>query len=119
MPQTAQQMSPWQSCTCPALQAGAGTLLMFAVMALLGTCKCKLAFLLQGYKALLSSPWYLNLGELASEDWATYYQVEPLGFDGTREQHQRVMGGEVCPVCLGSAATDSSDVACRRGWAVG
>ncbi|KAK9799837.1 hypothetical protein WJX73_007713 [Symbiochloris irregularis] len=50
----------------------------------------------QGYKTLLSSPWYLNLGEMASEDWATFYQVEPLGFEGTREQHSQVMGGEAC-----------------------
>ncbi len=42
---------------------------------------------LQGYRALLSSPWYLNLGSYAGEDWVTYYQVEPLqGFEAAPEQ---------------------------------
>lgn len=54
-----------------------------------------MSLLWQGYRTLLSSPWYLNLGEMASEDWVTYYGVDPLGFPGSREQHQLVMGGEV------------------------
>ena len=40
----------------------------------------------QGYRALLSSPWYLNLGSFAGEDWKRYYQVEPHSFDGSSEQ---------------------------------
>ena len=54
---------------------------------------------LQGHKTLLSSPWYLNLGGFASNDWAKYYAVEPLAFDATEEQKQLVIGGEVC-FCL-------------------
>jgi len=50
---------------------------------------------LQGYKALLSSPWYLNLGAYADEAWATYYKVEPLEFNAPPEQMQLVIGGEV------------------------
>ena len=51
----------------------------------------------QGYKALLSSPWYLNLGQYADEAWASYYTVEPLDFNGTPEQSRLVIGGEVRP----------------------
>ena len=50
---------------------------------------------LQGYKALLSSPWYLNLGAYADEAWATYYKVEPLDFIAPPEQTRLVIGGEV------------------------
>ena len=34
----------------------------------------------QGYRALLSSPWYLNLGVFDGSDWLTYYNVEPLAW---------------------------------------
>ncbi|DBA89255.1 TPA: hypothetical protein ACH3X1_016396 [Trebouxia sp. C0004] len=34
----------------------------------------------QGFRALLSSPWYINLGGYAGDDWAQYYAVEPLSF---------------------------------------
>ena len=50
---------------------------------------------LQGYKALLSSPWYLNLGSIGVEDWRDYYAVEPLDFGGDATQQALVMGGEV------------------------
>ena len=49
----------------------------------------------QGYRTLLSSPWYLNLGGFASNDWAKYYAVEPLNFEGTADQKKLVIGGEV------------------------
>ena len=35
---------------------------------------------LQGFRSLLSSPWYLNLGQNGAENWATYHAVEPLAF---------------------------------------
>lgn len=50
---------------------------------------------MKGYRTLLSSPWYLNLGGFASSDWTKYYSVEPQSFNGTHEQHQLVIGGEV------------------------
>ena len=34
----------------------------------------------QGFRTLLSSPWYINLGQYAGDDWAQYYEVEPLAF---------------------------------------
>ena len=49
----------------------------------------------QGYRALLSSPWYLNLGPYAGEAWIDYYNVEPLEFDATPAQASLVIGGEV------------------------
>lgn len=36
--------------------------------------------MLQGFRTVLSSPWYINLGEYAGDDWAQYYAVEPLSF---------------------------------------
>lgn len=67
-----------------------------------GKIRCQgcqlLAVPLQGYKALLSSPWYLNLGQYAEEAWAGYYEVEPLGFNATPEQSALVIGGEVSTV---------------------
>lgn len=52
---------------------------------------------MQGYRALLSSPWYLNLGPYAGEAWIDYYKVEPLEFDATPAQASLVIGGEVSP----------------------
>lgn len=52
---------------------------------------------MQGYRALLSSPWYLNLGPYAGEAWIDYYTVEPLEFDATPAQASLVIGGEVSP----------------------
>ena len=49
----------------------------------------------QGYRTLLSSPWYLNLGSFATPDWEAYYQVEPTAFGGSLQQQQLVIGGEV------------------------
>ena len=40
-------------------------------------------YVLQGFRTLLSSPWYLNLGQYAGDDWAQYYAVEPLAFEVT------------------------------------
>ncbi len=36
--------------------------------------------MLQGFRTLLSSPWYINLGGYAGDDWVQYYAVEPLSF---------------------------------------
>ena len=56
---------------------------------------------MQGYQALLSSPWYLNLGSIGVEDWREYYAVEPQDFGGSAEQQALVLGGEVSTlVCL-------------------
>lgn len=51
----------------------------------------------QGYRTILSSPWYLNLGGFANNDWTKYYSVEPQAFEGSQEQHDLVIGGEVIP----------------------
>jgi hypothetical protein len=48
-----------------------------------------------GLRAILSTPWYLNYISYG-EDWPTYYQVEPLSFNGNAAQNSLVMGGEAC-----------------------
>lgn len=40
----------------------------------------------KGYDAILSSPWYLNLGTYGGQDWKRYYSVDPTDFSGTPEQ---------------------------------
>lgn len=48
----------------------------------------------QGFRALLSSPWYLNLAKQGEASWAAYHAVEPLAFKGSKAQHKLVIGGE-------------------------
>ena len=45
-----------------------------------------------GYDAILSAPWYLNLGSFAGEEWRRYYAVDPQDFEGGQVQ-VRVRGG--------------------------
>lgn len=48
-----------------------------------------------GYRAIVSSPWYLN--EISyGADWPPYYAADPQAFNGTAEQKLKVFGGEVC-----------------------
>jgi len=48
-----------------------------------------------GFKAILSAPWYLNYISYG-QDWPTYYAIEPLSFQGSQEQYDLVIGGEAC-----------------------
>lgn len=54
----------------------------------------------QGYKAILSTSWYLDLisypysDDRKFADWANYYEVNPTDFNGTEEEKARVLGGE-------------------------
>ncbi|XP_037046108.1 beta-hexosaminidase subunit alpha-like isoform X1 [Bradysia coprophila] len=51
----------------------------------------------KGYKAILSSPWYLNYINYG-ESWRGYYTADPiLGLpDITPEQQKNILGGEAC-----------------------
>ncbi|KAH3830320.1 hypothetical protein DPMN_103561 [Dreissena polymorpha] len=49
----------------------------------------------RGYKALLASPWYLDLISYG-RDWLKYYLADPQDFNGTQAQYDLVMGGEAC-----------------------
>lgn len=48
-----------------------------------------------GFKAILSSCWYLNYISYG-DDWTDYYQCDPLSFDGSPSQYDLVMGGSAC-----------------------
>lgn len=49
-----------------------------------------------GHRALLSAPWYINLGSFGGDDWVDYWRADPRGFRGSPEQLALVMGGEAC-----------------------
>ena len=66
----------------------------------------------QGLRALLSAPWYLNLGEYTAENWLPYYLVEPLDFN--------VRLGHICILlpnspCTAVHAQDFGCI-CSRWW---
>ncbi|KDD76122.1 glycosyl hydrolase [Helicosporidium sp. ATCC 50920] len=50
--------------------------------------------IVQGHLAVLSAPWYLNLGTYAAEDWKRYYAVDPAPQSLSRPD--LVLGGEAC-----------------------
>jgi len=62
-----------------------------------------------GYRAIISAPWYLDLISYGS-DWHSYYNYEPLDFNGTQAQQDLVMGGEAC---LWSEYADASNYVSR------
>ncbi|RWS02623.1 beta-hexosaminidase subunit alpha-like protein [Dinothrombium tinctorium] len=49
----------------------------------------------KGFRAILSTPWYLNYIKFGA-DWKDYYRKDPLSFNGTSEQKNLVVGGEIC-----------------------
>ncbi|XP_070541926.1 beta-hexosaminidase subunit alpha-like [Ptychodera flava] len=63
----------------------------------------------QGYRTLLSSPWYLNYVQnpYSKQDWKTFYMVNPRNFTGSEKQKELVLGGEAC---LWTEYVDSTNV---------
>jgi hexosaminidase len=53
----------------------------------------------KGFRAILSSPWYLNYIKYGS-DWTAYYKVDPLDFGGTEKATELVLGGEVIVITV-------------------
>jgi len=49
----------------------------------------------EGYRVLLSGPWYLNYISYGS-DWTKYYKIDPSSFGGDDHQQSLVLGGELC-----------------------
>ncbi|KAK9819131.1 hypothetical protein WJX74_008081 [Apatococcus lobatus] len=48
----------------------------------------------KGHRAILSAPWYLDIGSYAGQDWKTYYQIEPASFTEDVGQQSLLVGGE-------------------------
>jgi len=48
-----------------------------------------------GIKAILSSPFYLNIIKYGP-DWSEFYVMDPRSFNGTFEQKKLAIGGSVC-----------------------
>lgn len=64
-----------------------------------------------GYKAILSSPWYINFLSYGFEEWYKYYKIEPTkNWRGTREQLNLLLGGEAC---LWGEYVDTSNIQTR------
>jgi len=64
-----------------------------------------------GYKAILSSPWYINFIKYGYREWYDFYLVDPLkDFQGTPEQAALIIGGEAC---LWSEYVDGTNVEAR------
>lgn len=64
-----------------------------------------------GYKAILSSPWYINFIKYGYKEWYDFYAVDPLkDFKGTEEQAKLIIGGEAC---LWSEYVDGTNIESR------
>lgn len=64
-----------------------------------------------GYKTILSSPWYINFIKYGYQEWYDFYMVDPLeNFNGTEEQAKLIIGGEAC---LWSEYVDGTNIEAR------
>ena len=66
----------------------------------------------KGYRAILSSCWYLDLISYGP-DWTNYYKCEPHSFNGTDKQKSLVIGGEAA---VWSEYINAANVIGRTWW---